>query len=108
MSRVTAQRRWLPAHVNDLLDRSGIGDCLSPLYVYGERTDAVITNLDAVQVTVETLSTVPTYPEPKAAPGWLLAAIADARGTHDCPVCNAGRPLRPGVTCPLCAGWTTI
>lgn len=49
-----------------------------------------------------------TLTQPAAAPGWLLSAIVEATGTHDCPVCNAGRPLADGVTCPLCAGWTTL
>lgn len=45
---------------------------------------------------------------PSADTETLRARIVAARGTHDCPVCNAGRPIPDDVTCPLCDGWTTL
>lgn len=48
----------------------------------------------------------------RVAPEWLLTALADGLGTHDCPACNRGGPtvgvLPDGRTCPLCAGWGSL
>lgn len=49
---------------------------------------------------------------PQVVPAWLLEAIAEGTGTHDCPVCNRGTGpvgvLADGRTCPLCSGWGSL
>lgn len=52
-------------------------------------------------------------PADPVAPGWLLEALAEGRGTHDCPACNRGQATvgvlaYDGRTCPLCAGWGSL
>ena len=48
-------------------------------------------------------------PAEPMAPRWLLEALAEGRGTHDCPACNGTGALSyDGRKCPLCDGWASL